>query len=222
MLCAYIVLRDLSQNMEAGGITQQIGATFVPVDAIRTQTTELMQSQKKELDFQLPGLLIIDTPGHEAFSNLRTRGSGLCDIAVLVIDLMHGLEPQTIESINLLKMRKTPFIVALNKVDRCFGWKPNADAPFQQTLATQPESAQTEFEQRTREVKLQLNEQVCVGASMRLCERERKLPVRAVFLHAFFVGALAVAKPRRMYRISLFSCLESRPGSQLRALLPQH
>ncbi|KAK9915050.1 hypothetical protein WJX75_004126 [Coccomyxa subellipsoidea] len=151
------VRRTSVQEGEAGGITQQIGATYVPGDAIRMRTEPLRKG--KDFDLKLPGLLIIDTPGHESFTNLRSRGSGLCDIAILVVDIMHGMEPQTKESIELLKMRKTPFIVALNKVDRLFEWQAVKDAPIMDALERQKPHVKTEFEQRLRQSILNLNEQ---------------------------------------------------------------
>jgi translation initiation factor 5B len=108
----------------------------------------------------MPGLLVIDTPGHESFSNLRTRGSSLCDIAVLVVDIMHGLEPQTIESINLLKAKKSPFIIALNKIDRMYQWDPLVNGPVRDSLAKQSKATQVEFEKRCAESMLALTEQV--------------------------------------------------------------
>merc|ERR1719427_356036 len=145
------------QDGGAGGITQQIGATNVPISVIQEQCK--MVQGFAESPLRLPGLLIIDTPGHESFSNLRDRGSSLCDIAILVVDIMHGLEPQTIESLNLLKKKKTPFVVALNKIDRLYEWKPNRHKDVREVIASQPDNTRLEFLKRKDEVILGLAEQ---------------------------------------------------------------
>jgi translation initiation factor 5B len=104
---------------EAGAITQHIGATEVPIDAIYKVCGDLLKGQK----FTLPGLLFIDTPGHHAFTTLRVRGGSLADLAVLVVDINEGFKPQTYESIKILKQYKTPFIIAANKIDAISGWQ---------------------------------------------------------------------------------------------------
>ncbi|CAG9322851.1 unnamed protein product [Blepharisma stoltei] len=136
------------QTGEAGGITQQIGATNFPDYALRELIAKL---PNMKIDIQIPGLLIIDTPGHESFSNLRSRGSSLCNIGILVVDIMHGLEPQTLESLEMLRKRNIPFIVALNKIDRMYGWKPMQDEAFFTTFNQQDENARDEFMRRARE-----------------------------------------------------------------------
>jgi translation initiation factor 5B len=106
-------------NRESGAITQHIGATEIPIDIIYDICGELLKQKK----FTLPGLLFIDTPGHHAFTTLRTRGGSLADLAVLIVDINEGFKPQTFESINILKQYKTPFIIAVNKIDKISGWK---------------------------------------------------------------------------------------------------
>nr|XP_009292016.1 eukaryotic translation initiation factor 5B isoform X2 [Danio rerio] len=145
------------QDGEAGGITQQIGATNVPLDTIVEQTKMVKNFDRDNV--KIPGMLIIDTPGHESFSNLRNRGSSLCDIAILVVDIMHGLEPQTLESINLLKEKKCPFIVALNKIDRLYDWKKSPDTDVVTTLKKQKKNTKDEFDERAKSVIVEFAQQ---------------------------------------------------------------
>ena len=113
------------QAREVGGMTQHIGASFFPIETLMNICGPLLGKSKERI--KIPGLLVIDTPGHEAFANLRKRGGGVADIAILVIDVLKRFEKQTYECIDILKARKTPFLVAANKIDRIPGWvsKPN-------------------------------------------------------------------------------------------------
>lgn len=141
------------QDNEAGGITQQIGATNVPLDCIQ-QRTEMVKTVAfgGSHDIKIPGLLIIDTPGHESFANLRSRGSSLCDVAILVIDIMHGLENQTRESIKLLKKNNTPFVIALNKIDRLYQWQTHPEMDIKDCIQSQKRSTKDQFDDLYRNV----------------------------------------------------------------------
>ena len=133
---------------EAGGITQHIGATEVPIEAIRSICGDLMAGKS----FKVPGLLFIDTPGHVAFTTLRARGGALADLAVLVVDLNEGFRPQTVESINILRRYKTPFLVAANKIDMVPGWRKEMNVPFGVAHGNQHESVREELDKRLYEL----------------------------------------------------------------------
>ncbi len=129
---------------EPGLITQHVGASFVPASVIE----KLAEPLKKIIPFKLiiPGLLFIDTPGHELFANLRRRGGSVADFAILVVDIMEGFQPQTYESIEILRQRRVPFLVAANKIDRIPGWRPNPDTPFILTVRRQDRRVVEELE----------------------------------------------------------------------------
>jgi len=131
---------------EPGAITQWIGASLLPADVLKKICGPLLERFRFEIN--VPGLLFIDTPGHETFSNLRRRGGSAADIAILVIDITKGVEPQTIESMSILRARKTPFVVAANKVDLIPGWKPTGKNSFLQSIQMQPPEVRKELDNR--------------------------------------------------------------------------
>jgi len=133
-------------SREPGQITQWIGASLLPSAVIKETCGPLLDQFKIKID--VPGLLFIDTPGHETFSNLRRRGGSAADIAILVIDISKGVEPQTTESLNILKGRRTPFVVAANKIDLIKGWKSMEDTAFLVSFKQQAPEIQTELDNR--------------------------------------------------------------------------
>ncbi len=135
---------------EAGGITQHIGASFFPVETLSQLIGPLLSRVKGEIE--IPGLLIIDTPGHEAFTNLRKRGGSVADIAILVINVLRGFEAQTFECVEILKARKTPFLVAANMIDRVPGWNSYPDTPFSKSYPLQDPYVREDLDNRIYDV----------------------------------------------------------------------
>ncbi|MCA9487773.1 MAG: translation initiation factor IF-2 [Nanoarchaeota archaeon] len=138
-------LRDSCvQEGESGGITQKISFTSYPLEQLKRACPLIEQSGIK---LNIPGFLLIDTPGHAAFTNLRKRGGSLADLAVLVIDITEGIKPQTAEVIQILKHNKTPFIIALNKVDKITGWK-QLDEDLKTSIEMQPPRIKQIFDEK--------------------------------------------------------------------------
>ena len=134
------------QLKEAKGITQQMGATFIPGRSLPNSV-------------QLQGLLIMDTPGHESFLNMRARGTSLCDMGILVIDVMHGLQKQTLECLQILREKKTPFVIALTKVDRLYEWQSRPNLSFDVCLQKQTQTTREQFEHQWIWIKVELAKQ---------------------------------------------------------------
>ncbi|KTG08935.1 translation initiation factor IF-2 [Haloprofundus marisrubri] len=140
---------------EAGAITQHIGATAVPLETVSSMAGSLVDPD----DFDLPGLLFIDTPGHHSFSTLRSRGGALADIAILVVDVNDGFQPQTVEALDILKRTGTPFVVAANKVDTTPGWNPQDGSPIKPSYDGQSDRARQMLDTNLYEIIGQLSDE---------------------------------------------------------------
>ncbi len=135
------------QAREVGGITQHIGASFFPAETLEKICGPLLKSLGGG-EVRVPGLLVIDTPGHEIFTNLRSRGGSAADISILVVDVQRGLEVQTYESLEILKSRKVPFVVALNKVDTISGWRKGTSQFVTQSVKMQQKAVQDALDEK--------------------------------------------------------------------------
>ncbi len=132
------------QEAEAGGITQKISFTKYPREQIQKTCPTI---EKQKINLEIPGFLFIDTPGHAAFINLRKLGGTLADLAILVISIKEGIKPQTAEVVQILKTHKTPFLIALNKIDTISGWKTQREKTLKESLESQAINATQEFQQ---------------------------------------------------------------------------
>ena len=166
-------------SSEVGAITQHIGATIVPIDAIRS-----LSGTMGKMPINIPGLLFIDTPGHHAFTTLRARGGALADMAILVVDITQGFQPQTIEALQILRNCRTPFVIAATKIDRIHGWRVNENESFLSTFAKQNERVKGEIENKTYEIVGKLSElEFSADRFDRVADFQRNLAIVPVSAH---------------------------------------
>ncbi len=132
------------QEEEAGGITQKISFTKYPLEQLNCACPLI---EKNKIKLEIPGFLFIDTPGHAAFTHLRKRGGSLADLAILVVNIKEGIKPQTAEVLQILRSNKTPFVVALNKIDSISGWKYHSDISLRESIEKQAVNVSQEFQE---------------------------------------------------------------------------
>lgn len=159
---------------EAGAITQHIGATEIPTETIQKIAGKLLQ--KFGFSLKIPGLLVIDTPGHEAFTNLRKRGGSIADLAILVVDVMQGLQPQTIEAIEILKTNKVPFIIAMNKIDM-LNFYASKEGSFLENLAQQNENTKRLLDEKLYILVGKMYEHGFQSERFDRCEFGKQIPI---------------------------------------------
>jgi len=140
-------IREISiTRQEAEGITQTLKSYHLPYSQIKKIAGNLIDLL--QIKITIPGILFLDSPGHAAFYNLRKRGGNLADIAIVVIDIKEGVMPQTTESIDILRSYKTPFLIALNKIDTLPGWRQHLNVPLLEDIGSQSEQTMKEIEKR--------------------------------------------------------------------------
>ncbi|MEM7821519.1 MAG: translation initiation factor IF-2 [Candidatus Aenigmatarchaeota archaeon] len=143
-------------KMEPGELTQYISCSFIPLNTIKKLCGRLIEKLKVEIE--IPGILLIDTPGHASFLSLRKRGGSASDIAILVVDINEGFQEQTDESLSVLKEFKIPFVVAATKIDKIQGWQSYANSCFLESFEKQTESSKNELEKKIYRIASQLYE----------------------------------------------------------------
>ena len=141
---------------ESGAITQHVGASYIPITTVKKICGNLLEKFKTTLE--IPGLLLVDTPGHSAFTTLRKRGGAVSDLAILVIDIVEGFQEQTDESLKILKEFKTPFVVIATKIDRISGWYPYENASFLDSFQKQRDDVKNAIDQKIYRLVSQLSE----------------------------------------------------------------